>query len=195
MRKAEGNDALTEKVGQRLDLPTQLHRQLLSRANEAVQSKLLSRASPEVRAELSRVLATATHAIASEAERPHEFSAAEQLVRAMHSDGALNDAAVLDFATRGKLDEVKAAIALLCSARLDVISELLAGMRNDAVLIPCKTAGLEWPTVEAILRNRHGNQAPSSKVIELARKDFTRLSLLTAQKTLRFLQVRATVSG
>ena len=195
VKKAEGNDALTEKVGQRLDIPAPLHRQLLSRASEAVRSKLLSRASPEVRAEVSRVLATVTHAVASEAERPHEFSAAEQLVRAMRSNGTLNDAAVLDFATRGKLDEVKAAIALLCSAPLDVISELLTGMRNDAVLIPCKAAGLEWPTVEVILRNRHANQAPSSKVIELARNDFRRLSILTAQKTLRFLQVRATVSG
>jgi hypothetical protein len=74
-----------------------------------------------------------------------------------------------------------------------VISELLTGLRNDAVLLPCKAVDLPWPTVEAILRNRHGNRALSDKVIDLARNDYTRLSVATAQKSLRFLQVRATV--
>jgi uncharacterized protein (DUF2336 family) len=42
VKKAEGDDALAEKVGQRIDIPTQLHHQLISRATEAVRSKLMS---------------------------------------------------------------------------------------------------------------------------------------------------------
>jgi hypothetical protein len=110
----------------------------------------------------------------------------------MHNEGRLDDAAVLDFANDCNFDELAAALALLCAAPLKTISELLMGVRNDAVLIPCKAADLQWPTVEAILRNRHGNPSISDGVIKLARKDYTRLSVATAQRTLRFLQVRAT---
>jgi uncharacterized protein (DUF2336 family) len=194
VRKAEGDDALAERVGQRLDIPINLHRELLSRASESVRSKLLALASPETRDEISRVLATATNAVASETRRPHNFTAAEQLVLAMQSWGALNDAAVFDFAIHGKFGEVTAALAVLCSAPLNVISELVMGARNDAVLIPCKAAGLQWPTVETILRHRHRNQPASAQIVDIARHDFAKLSIMTAQKTLRFLQIRATVS-
>ena len=194
VQKAEGDDALAEKVGQRIDIPTHLHRQLISRATEAVRSRLLSLASPQTRDEISRALARATDAVAAETERPREFALAEHIVRIMHSEGKLDDAAVKNFAKRGKFDEVTAAVAVLCSAPLHVISELIMGARNDAVLLPCKAAGLEWPTVEIILRGRHGHEAPSSKIMDIARNDFKKLSIATAQKTLRFMQVRTTVS-
>jgi uncharacterized protein (DUF2336 family) len=194
VQKAEGDDALAEKVGQRIDIPTHLHRQLIARATEAVRAKLLSLASPQVRDEISRALAKATDVVAAETEKPRELTLAEHIVRLMHSEGKLDDAAVLNFAECGKFDEVTAAVALLCSAPLTVISDLLMGARNDAVLLPCKAAGLEWPTVETILRNRHGHEAPSSTIMDIARSDFRKLSIATAQKTLRFMQVRTTVS-
>jgi uncharacterized protein (DUF2336 family) len=194
VQKAEGDDALAEKVGQRIDIPTHLHRQLIARATEAVRAKLLSLASPQVRDEISRALAKATDVVAAETEKPRELTLAEHVVRLMHSEGKLDDATILNFAECGKFDEVTAAVALLCSAPLTVISELLMGARNDAVLLPCKAAGLEWPTVETILRNRHGHEAPSSTIMDIARSDFRKLSIATAQKTLRFMQVRTTVS-
>lgn len=193
VKKAESDDALAEKVGLRVDIPDHLLCDLLSRANEAVRAKLLSLAAPQTREEISRVLAKVTDAVASETARPHQLSAAEQSVRAMHSAGGLDDAAVLDFANRRRFEEVTAALALLCAAPLNVISELMTGVRNDAVMVVCKAARLQWPTVEIILRNRPGGHAPSQLVLDVARNDFARLSILTAQKTLRFLQVRATV--
>jgi uncharacterized protein (DUF2336 family) len=193
VQRAEGDDALAEKVGQRIDIPTHLHRQLIARATEAVRAKLLSLASPQVRDEVSRALAKATDVVASETERPREFTLAEHIVRLMHSEGKLDDAAVSNFAECGKFDEVTAAVAVLCSTPLNVVSELMMGARNDAVLLPCKAAGLEWPAVEAILRNRHGHEAPSSKIMDIARNDFRKLSIVTAQKTLRFMQIRTTV--
>ncbi len=192
VQKAEGDDALAEKVGQRVDIPVHLHRQLMLRATEAVRAKLLPLASPQARDEISRAVAKATDVVAAETEKPRQ-TLAEHIVRVMHSEGKLNDAAVSNFANRGKFEEVVAGVAVLCSAPLNLISELIMGARNDAVLLPCKAAGLEWPTVETILRNRRGNEALSSKIIDIARSDFAKLSIATAQKTLRFMQVRATV--
>jgi uncharacterized protein (DUF2336 family) len=193
IRKAAGDESLAETVGLRRDIPAHLLRDLLSRATEAVRARLLALAPPHIRDEILRVLATVTKAIAGETGKPHGVSAAEQSVRAMHDRGKLNDVAILDFADRGKFDEVTAALAVLCSAPPDVIAELVMGVRNDAVLMPCKAANLQWPTVEAILRHRHAKHTPSQQVLDAARNDFARLSVSTAQKTLRFMQVRATV--
>ena len=75
---------------------------------------------------------------------------------------------------------------MLTASKVDVIADILNGVRNDAVLVPCKAAGLGWPAVEAILQNRDRDRQPSPQILELARKDYQRLSLETAQKTLRF---------
>jgi uncharacterized protein (DUF2336 family) len=193
VEKAEGDDALAEKVGLRRDIPTRLLKRLLLHAAGSVRQKLLTRASPQDREEILRVLDSATKAVANTTAAPDDSTAAEQLVRSLHDSGELDDKAILDFATRAKFDEVTAALALLCSAPLDVVSGLLTGIRHDAVMIACKAAELKWPTVEAILRNREGSHALSHQVIEFARNDYNRLSVVTAQKTLRFMQVRATV--
>jgi uncharacterized protein (DUF2336 family) len=194
VKKAEGDDTLAEKVGLRLDIPLRLLRELLSRATEAVRSKLLALASPQARDEIMRVLATIANAVTGATSAPHDFTAAEQFVRSMHDEGRLNDAAVLDFANRGKFEEVTAAISLLCSAPIKTVSGLLSGLRNDAVLIPCKAAGLSWPTVEAILQNRLANHAVPPRILEIASYDYAKLSIETAQRTLRFMQVRGTLS-
>jgi Fe2+ or Zn2+ uptake regulation protein len=57
-------------------------------------------------------------------------------------------------------------------------------------LVPCKAADLKWSTAEAILRNRHSNHTIADQIIEIARGDYERLSVATAQRTLRFMQVR-----
>ena len=74
VQKAEGDDALAEKVGQRIDIPAHLHRQLILRATEAVRAKLLPLASPQARDEISRVLAKATDVVAAETEKPRQNS-------------------------------------------------------------------------------------------------------------------------
>jgi uncharacterized protein (DUF2336 family) len=194
VKKAEDDDNLAEKVGLRLDIPTHVLPALLLRATDAVRSRLLSLAAAQAREAVPGMLATVTSTVSDEAAKPRDFSAAERLVRSMQDAGGLDDAAVLEFASSGKYEEMTAAVAVLCAAPLSVISGLMMGVRNDAVLIPCRAAGLTWPTVEAILRNRHASQIVSERVIDLARNDFNRLTDSIAQRTLRFLQVRAIVA-
>jgi hypothetical protein len=71
-----------------------------------------------------------------------------------------------------------------------MVAALMVGLRNDALLVPCKAADLKWSTAEAILRNRHSNHKISDQVIALARSDYDRLSVATAQRTLRFMKIR-----
>jgi hypothetical protein len=120
----------------------------------------------------------------------HDFTHAERLVQTLEKSGKLNESVLLDFVNRRRYDEMTVALARLSSAPLKVVSEVMMGLRNDALLVPCKAAGLTWQTTEAILRHRHPDQTISDRVIELARIDYNRLSITTAQRTLRFMQVR-----
>jgi hypothetical protein len=96
----------------------------------------------------------------------------------------------VEFVNQRKYEEMTVALARLCSASLKMISGLMVGLRNDALLVPCKAADLKWSTAESILRNRHANHKIPDQVIELARGDYERLTVATAQRTLRFMQVR-----
>lgn len=197
VRKAEGDDGLTERMALRRDISPRVMRELLERATEAVRTKILSLIPPTKRDEIRRVIADITSAVGSlfssgeSSER--DFQAAEKLVREMQARDELDEAALLNFAKAAKYQEMTVALAIMCASPVKTIAELMGGFRNDALLIPCKAAGLSWPTVEAILRNRHADRLISSAVIELAENDYERLSVTTARRTLRFIQVRSTV--
>ena len=70
-----------------------------------------------------------------------------------------------------------------------MIERLMLGLRSDLLLIPCRSAKLNWPTVEAILRKRPLPHAIDHATLEIAQRDYRRLSLETAQRTVRFWQL------
>jgi uncharacterized protein (DUF2336 family) len=189
--KAESDEILSEAVGSRKDLPMKLFRELLARATEAVRAKLLALLPPERYEQMMDILSSVSSAVMGATKTGYED--AMKAVKALESAGRLNEATIRDFARAGQMPEVTAGISVLSASKIDVIADILNGVRNDAVLVPCKAAGLGWPAVEAILQNRQPERPPSPQILELAHKDYQRLSPETAQKTLRFLQVRATV--
>ena len=192
VKKADGDDILAEAVGSRRDIPARLLRDLLARAAEAVKTKLLALISPEHREQLMQVLSNIATTIGG-AKQDDSYANAEKVIRSLQSAGRLNGTTIRDFAAAGQMPQVIVGIAVLSSSKIDLIADILTGVRNDAVLVPCKAAALAWDVVEAILRNRLGTQPISPEVLELARNDYRRLSVQTAQKTLRFLQVHASV--
>jgi hypothetical protein len=66
---------------------------------------------------------------------------------------------------------------------------LLEGPRADLILIPCRSARLNWPTVEAILRNRPMLPPISALTLAHAERDYGKLSMQTAGRTVRFWQL------
>jgi uncharacterized protein (DUF2336 family) len=190
VKDAEGDDRLAETVGLRFDIPKPLLNELLQRATEAVRGRILSLAPPETRDEVQRVIADIAKAVSNSAVAQRDFSYAEDVVLALEKGGKLNEGALLEFIRQRKYEEMTVTLARLCSSSLKLIAGLMVGLRNDALLVPCKAAGLKWATTEAILRNRHTNHKIADKVIEIAAKDYERLSVTTAQRTLRFMQVR-----
>jgi hypothetical protein len=119
-----------------------------------------------------------------------DFSRAEAVVRRMKGLNELNDAAIIGFAVSKKFDEVAAALAVLNnSAPINMMARLLEGVRADLILIPCKSAGLNPAAVEAVLCNRPVTHRIDEATLKLALKDYGKLSVETAERTVRFWQL------
>ncbi len=185
---AEANDELTEILGLRIDFPVKFLWDLLRRATEAVRARLAKIAPAELQEEIQRVLKR----IVDDARgaQPRDFSRAEAIVRRMKGLNELNDAAIIRFAKAEKVNEVAASLALLNNeAPTDMMMRLLEGLRTDLLLIPCKAAGLGWAAVEAILCHWPVKHRIDEATLTLAMKDYGKLSVETANRTLRFWQL------
>lgn len=184
--RASADDELVEILGLRGDLPVNCMRDLLRRAKDAVRARLLAIAPPAIQGEIKQVL----NAIAREAPPPgRSFGVAEEYVKLMKGLNELDDAAVYNFAESKKFDEVTVAIAVLNEMPIEMVARLMEGPRADLLLIPCRSARLNWPTVESILRNRPVMPSVNEKTLEIAERDFRKLSMETAQRTVRFWQL------
>jgi uncharacterized protein (DUF2336 family) len=188
VQRAEQDGVLAEKVGLRIDIPPRLFRQLLMQASEVVQKRLLAQAKPETQAEIRRVLAKVTDEVAAKAA-PRNYTAALAAVRAQHKERKLTEADIAEFAQADKYEETIAALATLCAVPVEVVDRLMNGERADPVLILARAAGFGWPTVRVIIGARPGAKA-SKETLDAAFENFERLTAATAQRVVRFWQVR-----
>jgi len=188
VKRAEQDGVLAERVGQRTDIPPRLFRQLLMQASDVVQKRLLAQAKPETQAEIRKILARVTDEVGARVA-PRNYTAALAAVRQMHKNGMLGEAEIASFAEAGKYEETIAALATLCAVPVEVVDRLMNGERADPVLILARAAGFGWPTVRAVICSRPGPK-PSREVLDSALENFERLTPATAQRVVRFWQVR-----
>ena len=188
VKRAEKDGTLAETVAQRPDIPDHLFRELLTRATEVVQRRLLAAAKPETQAEIRRVLATVSGQMAASVHSKPNFSAAEKAVRDAAAGGSLDEKTVAGFAAAGRYEETAVALAELCEVPLDVIDKMMNGDRPDPILILCKSTGFSWTTARAIILVRPGNRGKSAPALEQALVNFDKLSVSTAQRVVRFWQ-------
>jgi Uncharacterised protein conserved in bacteria (DUF2336) len=151
-----------------------------------VRARLLAVAPAELREEIKRVLKSIAGMAGEETSAARDFSRAEALVTLLKQHNELDDAAVVKFVTAKKFDEVAATLAIQNDVPTEMMARLLEGLRSDLILIPCKSAGLQWPTVETILSNRPLTPPISELTLKLACKDYGKLSVETAERTVRF---------
>jgi len=154
-----------------------------------VRARLALIAPPELQEEIKRILKAIAGAAGEDSPAARDFGHAEALVKLLKEHNELNDAAVIKFAGARKYDEVAASLAILNSVPTEMMARLLEGPRSDLILIPCKAAGLNWLAVETILSSRTLQQPISEQTLKLAWKDYGKLTVETAQRTLRFWQV------
>src|SRR4029453_9308098 len=113
----------------------------------------------------------------------------QEILKVKKGLNELDDAAVYKFAESNKFDEVTVALAVLNDMPVEMTAKLMEGPRADLILIPCPSALLNRPTVESILLNRPIKPQISEQTLEIAQRDFRKLSMETAQRTVRFWQL------
>lgn len=187
--RAGQDGVLAEKVGLRTDIPPRLFRQLLIQATDVVQKRLLAQAKPETQAEIRRVLEKVSNEVGAKAA-PRNYAAAMQTVRALHAQRKLGEADIAEFAKAAKYEETIAALATVCEVPVEVVDRLMNGERSDPVLILARAAGFGWPTVSAIINARPGAKGTSTQALDAAQENFDKLTAATAQRVVRFWQVR-----
>jgi uncharacterized protein (DUF2336 family) len=187
--RAEADDELTEILGLRVDLPIKFLRDLLQRATEAVRNKLMAIAPAELQEHIAQVLKTISESIPEKRAPDRDFTRAEENVKRMKGINELTDAAISQFAESKRFEEVAAAIGLLSWVPTAMVMKVIEGDRHDLVLIPCKSAGLGWSAVEAILLKRPIKRPIDELTLKIANRDYAKLSADTAQRTLRFWQL------
>jgi hypothetical protein len=112
----------------------------------------------------------------------------------MQTTGELHEATIFEFAKAARYADMVVALSLLCGAPLKLVENLLQSGHREAILIPCKAAGLEWPTVRMVLNCRSIGRT-SDHDIESARADYAKLSQSSAARVMRFWQIRQAASG
>jgi uncharacterized protein (DUF2336 family) len=194
VKRAEADDKLTEKVGLRQDLPLHLMRQLISKASTAARARIQANAPENVRQEIERIVSNASDQVTGALAAPRNYVKAQRLVMHQKTTGQLNEAAILDFARTMRVEEMVAGLALCCSASVELIDDVVFSERRDALLVPCKALDFEWATVKAVYKARAIRRAISDADLEQARIDYGKLSIATAQRVIRYWQVRETTA-
>jgi len=188
VKRAERDSVLAVKVGTRPDIPPRLFRKLLLQASGLVQQRLFAHARPEIQEEIRQVLARVTEEVAAKVA-PFDYTAASGVVQALHRQRKLTEGDIGAFAGSGQYQETIAALATLSGVPIEVVNRLVHGERSDPLLILARAAGFGWRTVEAIMMARPGVK-PTSHTLDAARANFERLTAATAQRVVRFWQVR-----
>jgi uncharacterized protein (DUF2336 family) len=190
-KRAEDDGRLAENLGMRLDVPPQLLQELIAKAAEDVQRRLLDNAPPASQFIIRDALAHVASKVMRQAAAPRDFSRAEAVIEKMQAARKLTETAIQDFANAGRHEEVIVALARLCGAPTELVAQLMQNARHDGLLVACKAAELHWAAFSCILKSR-AVQPPSAQELEQARVDFLKLSVATARRMFRFWLVRGT---
>jgi uncharacterized protein (DUF2336 family) len=197
VERSAADDELAVSVGMRKDIPKEHFHALVAKASEAVFKKLTVH-NPAAVNEVSRVLFDLTGRKASEPFAPggkivRDYSEARATFEALRSR-LQTEAAVRQLASTGRIAETIAAIATLCNLPPEAVDHIVADKQSDAdlMLLLIKATGLSWSTAKLILQLRAGEGGLAAATLDSAHRRFERLQLSTAQRVVRFYQIRHT---
>ena len=184
--QADADETLLEKLGLRLDIPLHIFRRLLARVTDAMRTRLLAMASPEKRDDIKDLLASISNDVVLNEPAGNDFNSAQRLVQQMQKTGELDQVALLEFARARRFAETVTALATLCSAPVDMIKQMLSDGRNEALLVPCKAAGISWATLRALLQDDVAGKSVAEDELKKLKRDYHKLSPETAKRVLGF---------
>ena len=188
--KSAGDDVLAGYVAARKDIPSRHFHVLLVKASDTVRRKLAA-TNPAAAREIEKIVSDVSERIEKAASAPRDYGAATAIVEALHRARKLDDEAVRNFAKGGRVEEVLVALSMLSRLPLADVERSATTSESDLVLILARAAGLQWGTTKSVITLLASGRG-SQQDIEAAEANFNRLQVATAQRVIRFYQVRQT---
>ncbi|MET0676393.1 MAG: DUF2336 domain-containing protein [Bradyrhizobium sp.] len=189
VQRAGQDGVLTIRLGQRDDLSPDHLKELLSGSIDVIRRRLFQTVTPERQADIRQAMAVINGPSAREQRR--DFSSALRTVQKLNREGALGEAALLNFARALKYEESVMSLSAMIGVRVESLDRLISGERSDPILIAGKAISLEWATVRALIVLRLGpNRTTAATEIEEARVNYARLMPSTAQRVVAFWKTR-----
>jgi uncharacterized protein (DUF2336 family) len=190
---ADGDDGLTESVGLRADIPPDLFRQLLAHATDAARQRLLAKARPEARDTIHQVLSQIGAQFGGKGRRQRDLAEAQRLIASFRQDNELVRSRLALFAQGNRMAELAAALSSLSGVRIEIVERLLHAPSAYGTMVMCRAIGLDWPIALVVIRARPGAGRSLSADLDEASEEYPKLSTASAQRLLRFWQVRQKV--
>lgn len=191
--RATSDEVLAEAVGKRADIPPYLFQKLVLRATEMVQERLLVSATPEMRVVIQHLLTQISEKVRAKPElASRSYSAAASYIQVLVDSGKLNTATLLEMVKAGRFEETVAALAHLAAVPIDIVDRVMHGDCIDPFLVLCKAKGFDWSLVRALIQIRRNCRSLKPQELAQVCDDFNGLSRATADRVLRFWQIRQT---
>ena len=195
VKRAKDDDTLATQVGMRKDISKKHIVQLISKASDNVRRKLAA-ANPVAAAEINRALAEIAARMKAEAAGPaRDFTAAKALVAEIQKTGKLGENDIRVFAQSGKLEETIVALSVLCGIPIESVENIFCNDKSDMCLVLARAAGMSWLATKLLLLLQAGGSGVSDQDLSGAKDNFEKLQQATAQRVIRFYQVRQSAKG
>jgi uncharacterized protein (DUF2336 family) len=195
VRRANKDEAVSDRLAQRTDIPPHLYCSLLVQATETVRKRLLANAPADARADVNRVVSKVSEELAagSNAGIRRDYAGAIHRCLIARQAGRLGEAEVAFFAETRQFEDAVAAISLLSGLPVDVIERVINSDRLEPTVILCRAAGFSFKTARAVFLLRPKNQTRLSEDVGEAEADFKKLALSTAKQITQFWLTRASL--
>ena len=185
MERSTENEWLSECIGRRVDIPDHHLRALVARASEAVRQRLIGD-DPHRQQLVDGILPSAP-------ADPLEDKSYRKAELAVLAQGA-SEATVSEFAQKKYLDGIVVAVAQLAKLSFPETERLLMGAWQGPVAIVFKAIGFRLGTLTAVYAARLDSGAATGADLVRTKAEFIALSRPTAERILRFYQVRKSTS-
>lgn len=195
VERAEGDEELQTRIGARDDLPPAHFQALLTRASERVRQRLLADGAREGRSNLARMIGVLADDVLVRSQSPrYDLRAAEMAVSDLQRGGGLGEIELLRFVLAGMEGEAIVGLARLSKLAVEVVETLWSAPQNDGLVMVVRALGFNWNTLRELLKMAAPERA-TAESLDAAAGKFNRLRLATAQRVVRFWQVRHSTSS
>ncbi len=193
--RSTSDELLQAAMVRRRDIPPKHMAVLFELAKKAARERLQNEIAQVSRRAVRDAVNSSARDIAAETlAMSDSYKEAVAEITALMQNGALGDAAVGEFARRGRAAQVVCALAALSKAPVSLPERAVMAGDHDLLLILAKATELSWVTVKFIMCIRKESK-PGPRQMEQFAESYAKLAPQTAERLLRYLHAREAVSA